>query len=209
MFSPDSSHLTPWANERIFNYFDGIPGGGISSLGVPVESSGHRNLLRGSRKTSLGALTARMGTEYWSCKSRNPGWARQVSCSRGLVALSPPVHTVRLWAEDERVGGGQELAARVRLSPSQSLPHPPTEIRTQPSLGEKKSRQSSGFGGWRKVVGVLIRFSHVRLCNPLDCSLPGSSAIGFSSKNTGVGCCALLQGLFWTQGSNLDLLPWR
>ena len=101
MFSPDSSHLTPWANERIFNYFDGIPGGGISSLGVPVESSGHRNPLPGSGKTSLGALTARMGTEYWSCKSRNPGWAPQVSCSRGLVALSSPVHTVRLWAEDE------------------------------------------------------------------------------------------------------------
>ena len=51
----------------------------------------------------------------------------------------------------------------MRLSPSQSLPHPPTEIRTQPSLGEKKSRQSSGFGRWRKAVGVLIHFSHVRL----------------------------------------------
>ena len=25
-------------------------------------------------------------------------------------------------------------------------------------------------------------------------------------KNTGVGCCALLQGIFWAQGSNLHLL---
>ena len=32
-----------------------------------------------------------------------------------------------------------------------------------------------------------------------DCSLPGSSAHGDSSgKNTGVGCCTLLQGIFPT-----------
>ena len=45
------------------------------------------------------------------------------------------------------------------------------------------------------------------LCNPMDCSLPGSSAHGNSpGKNTGVGCCALLQGIFSTQGLNLSLL---
>ena len=44
------------------------------------------------------------------------------------------------------------------------------------------------------------------LCHPMDCSLPGSSVLGFSSKNTEVGCCALLQGIFPTQGSNLCLL---
>ena len=35
---------------------------------------------------------------------------------------------------------------------------------------------------------------------------------GFSSKNTGMGCCALLQGIFPTQGSNLlplSLLHWQ
>ena len=36
------------------------------------------------------------------------------------------------------------------------------------------------------------------LFNPMDCSLPGSSSPG---KNTGVGCHALLQGIFLTQGS--------
>ena len=41
----------------------------------------------------------------------------------------------------------------------------------------------------------------------MDCSLPGSSAHGDSpGKNTGVGCCALLQGIFSTQGLNLSLL---
>ena len=41
------------------------------------------------------------------------------------------------------------------------------------------------------------------LCDPMDCSLPGSSVHGDSpAKNTGVGCHALLQGIFPTQGSN-------
>ena len=51
------------------------------------------------------------------------------------------------------------------------------------------------------------------LCNPMDCSSPGSSVHGDSpGKNTGVGCRALLQGIFLTQGLNLhllDLLHWQ
>ena len=42
------------------------------------------------------------------------------------------------------------------------------------------------------------------LCDPIDCSLTGSSGHGYcASKNTGVGCHALLQGIFLTQGLNL------
>ena len=45
------------------------------------------------------------------------------------------------------------------------------------------------------------------VCNPMGCSPPGSSVHGDSlGKNTGVGCHALLQGIFPTQGSNLCLL---
>ena len=41
----------------------------------------------------------------------------------------------------------------------------------------------------------------------MDCSPPGSSVHGISpGKNTGVGCHALLQGIFPTQGSNPHLL---
>ena len=44
----------------------------------------------------------------------------------------------------------------------------------------------------------------------MDYSLPGFSVHGiFPSKNTGVGCCFLLQGVFLTQGSNLHLLHCR
>ena len=45
------------------------------------------------------------------------------------------------------------------------------------------------------------------LCNTMGCNLPGSSVHRDSpGKNTGVGCHALLQGIFLTQGLNLGLL---
>ena len=48
------------------------------------------------------------------------------------------------------------------------------------------------------------------LCDPMDCSPPGSSVQGDSpGKNTGVGCHALLQGIFPTQGSNPSTLHCR
>ena len=41
------------------------------------------------------------------------------------------------------------------------------------------------------------------LCNPMDCSLPRFFVHGDSpGKNTGMGCHALLQGIFPTQGLN-------
>ena len=44
----------------------------------------------------------------------------------------------------------------------------------------------------------------------MDCSLPGFSVHGdFPGKSTGVGCHALLQGIFTTQGSNPGLLHCR
>ena len=51
------------------------------------------------------------------------------------------------------------------------------------------------------------------VCDPMDCSPPGSSVHGDSpGKNTGVGCHTLLQGVFLTQGFNpclLRLLHWQ
>ena len=38
------------------------------------------------------------------------------------------------------------------------------------------------------------------LCDCRDCSLPGSSIHGDSPKDPGMGCRALLQGIFVTQG---------
>ena len=48
------------------------------------------------------------------------------------------------------------------------------------------------------------------LCDPVDCSPPGSSVHGDSpGKNAGVGCHAFLQGIFPAQGSNQGLLHCR
>ena len=57
-------------------------------------------------------------------------------------------------------------------------------------------------------LSVCMRVqSHPTLCNPTDCSLPGSSVHGmFQARNTGVGCHFLLLGIFPTRGSNPSLL---
>ena len=45
---------------------------------------------------------------------------------------------------------------------------------------------------------------YLSLCNPTDCSSPGSSCLWDSpGKNTGVGCHFLLQGIEMAQKSNL------
>ena len=63
---------------------------------------------------------------------------------------------------------------------------------------------------------MLSCFSPVQtLCNPMDYSMGQSMLLcpwDSPAKNTGVGCHALLQGIFQTQGSNphlLCLLHWQ
>ena len=52
----------------------------------------------------------------------------------------------------------------------------------------------------------LVTQSCQTLCNPMDCSPPGSSIHGDSpGKNSRVGCHVLLQEIFPTQGSNTGL----
>ena len=60
-------------------------------------------------------------------------------------------------------------------------------------------------------LSVLRLFAQwcLTLCSPMDCSPPGSSVHRDSpGKNTGVGCHALLQGIFPTQGLSLGLPHW-
>ena len=59
-------------------------------------------------------------------------------------------------------------------------------------------------------VKVLVTQLCPTLCDHMDCSPPVSSVHGDSpGKNTGVGCHALLQGIFPTQGLNPGLLHCR
>ena len=60
------------------------------------------------------------------------------------------------------------------------------------------------------VMLCLVAQLCLTLCDPMNCSPPGSSVHGDSpGKNIGVGCHALLQGIFPTQGSNPGLLHCR
>ena len=62
---------------------------------------------------------------------------------------------------------------------------------------------------WSAVL-CLVTQSCPTLWDPMDCSPPGSFVHGDSpGKNTGVGCHALFQGIFPTQGSNTGLLNCR
>ena len=65
----------------------------------------------------------------------------------------------------------------------------------------------SNFGFISLVLWLyLVTQLCLTLCNPMDCSPPGSSVYRDSpGKNTGVGCYALLQGIFPTQGLNPGL----
>ena len=58
-------------------------------------------------------------------------------------------------------------------------------------------------------VHAKLLLSCPTLCNPMDCSPPDSSPWDSPGETTGVGCHALLQGIFPTQGSNAGLLHCR
>ena len=86
-------------------------------------------------------------------------------------------------------------------------------VQTQPLLEEGEQLESSF--SWRVKslwlagtlwLHVLIVQSCPTFCDPMDCSLPGFPVHGDSpGKNHGVGCLALLQGIFSTEGSNVVL----
>ena len=68
---------------------------------------------------------------------------------------------------------------------------------------EKKLKKNK----YLHVLHCAESLSHVHLfATPMDCSLPDTSDNGDSpGQNTGVGCHALFQGIFPTQGSKPGL----
>ena len=67
--------------------------------------------------------------------------------------------------------------------------------------------QVLGIKMWALVRCMLSLFSYVPLCDPMDPTGQAPLSMDSPDKNTGVGCQALLQGIFPTQGSNPCL--WR
>ena len=62
----------------------------------------------------------------------------------------------------------------------------------------------------RRLVCVLVAQSCPTLCDPMVGTACQAICLwDFPGKNTGVGCCSLLHGIFPTQGLNLGLLHCR
>ena len=59
------------------------------------------------------------------------------------------------------------------------------------------------------VANGVCTHSRLTVCNPMDCSPPGSLSLGFSRQEYWSGCHFLLQGIFLTQGSNPRLWHWQ
>ena len=88
------------------------------------------------------------------------------------------------------------------------LVSPPEIKAASPTLQSRFLTTGPPGKSLNKVFGLYTKLlqSCSALCDLMDYSPPGSSVQDFPSKNTGVGCHALLQGIFLTQGSNPHLV---
>ena len=75
--------------------------------------------------------------------------------------------------------------------------------------GADSAASASGSTRLKREKVTVSRSSRVRLCDPVNCSPPGSSVHGILQARTLDGLPFLLQGIFPTQGSNPSLLHRR
>ena len=97
--------------------------------------------------------------------------------------------------EFEQVPGGGEQGSLICFSPG----------------GRKESDMTEHLNN-NNIIGHWVHakslWSCPTLCNPMDCNPPSSSVQGIlQARITGVGCHALLQGIFPTQGLNCKIGP--
>ena len=80
-----------------------------------------------------------------------------------------------------------------------------------PNLPSIAAELFTASQSWAYSLNGGVQFlSHARLfAIPWTVAQQSPLSIGLSSKNSGVGCHFLLQGIFPTQGSNLNLLNWQ
>ena len=112
----------------------------------------------------------------------------------------------------EKLSGRREMGPKLGLRSRVKLGE--AEVRRRASEGTTQSFRAGCRGRGRldmlitrAVHACQVAQSFLTLCDPMDCSPPGSCPWDSPGKNTGVGCHALLQGIFPTQGSNPHLSP--
>ena len=124
-------------------------------------------------------------------------WGRR---RQSLNKLHQSHLSFKIWLFSKRAGGWVDTRGQ-------------SELKQYPGVVEPAQRPlyynmvtSMIYLGILRHLCVCLSLSCV-LCDPVDCSPPGSSVLGDSpGENTGVGCHVLLQVVFLTQGLNLRLL---
>ena len=86
---------------------------------------------------------------------------------------------------------------------------PGNSLTTQKRPSLEGQQATLPFSSRTILVLCLVTQLCPTLLHHMGCSPPGYSPRDSPGKNTGVGCHALLQGIFPTQGSNPGLLPCR
>ena len=136
----------------------------------------------------------------WMRRHKPPTWRRQVAPSASVLSL---------WGSENP--GASLIESRVSIQShkrsqvtrfityrSQEWSNKPSAV---PSHREQVIREQVGCVHAKSLQSCLT------LCDPMDCSPPGSSVHGvLQARIPGVGCQALLQGIFQTQGWNSHLL---
>ena len=119
------------------------------------------------------------------------------------------------------LGGG--TGARGHMTSSVSLPDAEVDSETRALHGVNHCQQQwlwindtakhTARDGRRRLLKVVAVFSHSVVSNSLQLhgAQPARLLCPWDSpgNNAGVGCHALLQGIFPTQGSNWNLLHWQ
>ena len=115
----------------------------------------------------------------------------------GRVIKKPPANAGGLRDSSSIRGSGRSL----RIRNSNPLQYSCLKNPMDSGAGRLQSMGSTKSQTW--ICDVISPSAVPTLCDPIDCSPPGSSVHGDSpGKDTGVGCHALLQGVFPTLGSN-------
>ena len=153
--------------------------------------------LQGSRGASVLPRVPLLTSEEETGRSHQPHVIDEETEAERESTLCPvPKVSERLGWTRIRPGAHQEVTWTWGV-----IPHP-TAVRSSQTVG-------SGDTTIPEVAWVRAKLfqSGLTLCDPMDCSPPSSFVhADCAGKNTGVGCHALLQGLFPPQGSNPRLL---